>query len=81
MELPCGQCQQLVGTRFFCGERRGACHPFCFCAQRRASAEKLKMQLQLLLCASTLPTALIALEEGLHPSPPPPLWTRKQRLR
>lgn len=35
------------------------------------------MQLQLLLCASTLPPALIALEEGLHPA----LWTRKQRLR
>ena len=34
---------------------------------RRASAEELKMQLQLLLCASMLPTALIALEEGLHP--------------
>lgn len=37
MELPCGQCQQLVGTRFFCGERRGACHPFCFCAEEGLS--------------------------------------------
>lgn len=61
------------GSLFLWREKRGLSSLLllsCFC-------EELKMQLQLLLCASTLPPALIALEEGLHP----PLWTRKQRLR